>query len=176
MGNTTVVSTITGGSNSPSDTSKVTPISTTSGNNNQENDTSKVVVTPPSTITDPNLIAHLDTLNNQNNFNSSPPHSDSISNSQTGAVPYGTWVEKFPSQFDGIRDTITFDYDLNVKNHFYFKDWKYKVKNQSIVFYSQITERSFEYKIINNKEIQINNFIDRSLTLEIKNIIFTKTN
>ena len=36
------------------------PIS--SGNNNHGNDTSTVVIIPPSTITDPNLIAHLDTL------------------------------------------------------------------------------------------------------------------
>jgi len=62
LGNSTVVSTITGGSHSPSDTNKVVPISTTSGNNNHENDTAKVVIYPPSTITDPNLIAHLDTI------------------------------------------------------------------------------------------------------------------
>lgn len=72
VGNTTVVSTITGGSNATSDTSRVLPISTTSGSNNQGSDTSTVVINPPSTITDPNLIAHLDTLNVNNPTSTTP--------------------------------------------------------------------------------------------------------
>ena len=88
----------------------------------------------------------------------------------------GIWVEKFPKDFDGISDTIQFNSDKTISKHFYFKNWKYEAKNDSLLLSNDLTNKIyfFRLQVISNNEIVINNFIDRSLATVVKNINYIK--
>lgn len=88
----------------------------------------------------------------------------------------GTWVEKNPEMFDGISDTLVFTDDLTVKKHFYFNGWKYTISNDTITFKKENVTKSFSFLCITGNEIVFYNFIDRSITSQVKDIYFTKIN
>ncbi len=91
----------------------------------------------------------------------------------------GAWAEKHPELWDGISDTIVFTDDFAVKKHFYFDGWKYNMINDSTICFQNddITLRSdglFKIKFIDDKEIVIFSFADRSLSSVVRNIHFLK--
>ena len=86
----------------------------------------------------------------------------------------GTWIETNPELFDGISDTIVFKDDLSVKKHFYFDGWQYVASTNTISFQKGDVIKRFTYSTPNENEMVIYNFIDRSITAEVKNIQFTK--
>lgn len=88
----------------------------------------------------------------------------------------GVWVEKSPEKFDGISDTIVFMNDLSVKKHFLFNNWQYVIYNDTILFRQGDMRMKFHFSSINSNEIVIYNFIDRSITTQIKDIYFIKPN
>lgn len=86
----------------------------------------------------------------------------------------GTWIETNPELFDGISDTIVFKDDLSIKKHFYFDGWQYAASTNTISFQKGDVIKRFTYSTPNASEMVIYNFIDRSITAEVKNIQFTK--
>ena len=86
----------------------------------------------------------------------------------------GTWIEKNPELFDGLADTIVFTEDLLVRKHFYFNGWKYSTSTDTISFQKGVIIKNFKYYTENENEMIIYNFLDRSLTSQVKNIQFTK--
>lgn len=89
----------------------------------------------------------------------------------------GSWTEKYPSMYDdGIKDTITF---LNgkIKSTACFDGWEYDLLNDSIILFKNQIESSshqFKYSFLNNNEIVFYNYINRSLTQEVKDIQYIK--
>lgn len=86
----------------------------------------------------------------------------------------GTWIEKYPQLYDNVSDTIVFTDALVVENHFYFKGYAYKQKRDSIEFLNNDEVKRFLFEFLNLNEIVIHNFMDRSITSEVKNIHFLK--
>jgi hypothetical protein len=86
----------------------------------------------------------------------------------------GTWIEKNPELFDGISDTIVFTEDASIKKHFYFDGWSYNTSSDTISFQKDETIRKFLYSTAKENEMVIYNFIDRSITSQVKDIQFTK--
>ncbi len=89
----------------------------------------------------------------------------------------GKWVEEDPLLYDGISDTIVFTKNNIVEKHFFFKGWMYEAKECDTITFTHLDDK-FEKKIefISDDKIIFYNFIDRSLTNEIKNITFIKIN
>ena len=88
----------------------------------------------------------------------------------------GTWIEKYPEKFDGISDTLLFDGDMHVRKYFCFDGWKYFVINDTITFYLDANIETFLISHSDENEIVIYNFLDRSISSEIKDIHFIKIN
>ena len=88
----------------------------------------------------------------------------------------GTWVERNPEMFDGISDTLVFTDDFSVRKHFYFNGWKFNLNNDSISFHKEGEIKNFLFSYNNLNELIIYNFLDRSITSQVKNIYFTKIN
>ena len=88
----------------------------------------------------------------------------------------GTWVEKYPLQYDRISDTIVFNPDSTVSKYVNFNNWGYRLKNDSIQFINPTQGRnySFHFTAISDSEIVINNFIDRLVSNQVKNITYIK--
>lgn len=86
----------------------------------------------------------------------------------------GTWVEKNPELFDGISDTIIFTEESLVKKHFYFEGWSYIIFTDTILFQKDESIKKFPYSTANENEMIIYNFLDRSITSQVKDIQFTK--
>lgn len=94
----------------------------------------------------------------------------------TNSILIGTWIEKAPCN-DGICDTIVFREDNTVGSYIPFDEWKYYIStNDSMTFYNSKKSLylGFAIKIKNYNELTIYNFVDRSITQEIKDITFTK--
>ena len=100
----------------------------------------------------------------------------------------GTWIEKYPEKFDGISDTLVLGNDMIVRKWFIFDGRKYYVINDTsiynqtdtfyhtITFYSNSRFDKFHISYPGENEIVIYNFLDRSITSQIKNIYFIKIN
>lgn len=88
----------------------------------------------------------------------------------------GTWVERNPEMFDGISDTLVFTDDFIVKKHFYFNGWKFSLYNDTISFQNEGVIKKYSFSYNNVNELIIYNFLDRSITSQVKNIYFTKIN
>lgn len=90
-----------------------------------------------------------------------------------------TWVEKFPEKFDKIADTIQFNTNGSVSKYFLFDKWHYQIKSDSIIFRdtTQLNKRpfAFAYIKVSINEIIINNFIDRLISQQVKNITYIKS-
>ncbi len=86
----------------------------------------------------------------------------------------GTWIEKNPELFDGISDTIVFLEDASVKKHFYFDGWSYTTSTDTISFQKDEIIKKFLFSTADENEMVIYNFIDRSITSQVKDIQFTK--
>lgn len=86
----------------------------------------------------------------------------------------GTWIEKYPELFDGISDTIVFTDQSLVKKHIIFDGWHYSATSDTIVFQKDEKTIKCAYAIINENEMTIFNFIDRTITSEVKNMQFIK--
>lgn len=90
-----------------------------------------------------------------------------------------TWVEKFPEKFDKIADTIQFNTNGSVGKYFLFDKWNYQIKSDSIIFRdtTQLNKRpfAFAYTKVSSNEIIINNFIDRLISQQVKNITYIKS-
>lgn len=86
----------------------------------------------------------------------------------------GTWIEKYPELFDNISDTIVFMDNLSIKKHFYFDGWQYKTSADTIFFQKGDIIKKFTYSISDENEMVIYNFLDRSISAEVKDIHFTK--
>ena len=86
----------------------------------------------------------------------------------------GTWIEKNPELFDGISDTIIFSEESLVKKHSYFDGWSYTTSTDTISFQKDEMTKKFLYSTANDNEMIIYNFIDRSITSQVKDIQFTK--
>jgi hypothetical protein len=86
----------------------------------------------------------------------------------------GTWVEKNPEMFDGISDTLVFTDDFIVRKHFYFNGWKYNLYYDTISFQKEGVIKKFMFSYNNVNELIIYNFLDRSITSQVKDIRFTK--
>ena len=87
-----------------------------------------------------------------------------------------TWIEKSPDLYDGISDTIVFTDKFYIEKHFYFNGWKYNYSNDSVTFSKADNNKRFSLIFIGANEIVINNFLDRSVTSQVKNIHFIKLN
>lgn len=86
----------------------------------------------------------------------------------------GTWIETNPDLFDGISDTIVFTEDASIKKHFYFDGWSYTTSSDTISFQKDEKVKKFLYSTAKENEMVIYNFIDRSITSQVKDIQFTK--
>ncbi|MDI9363632.1 MAG: hypothetical protein QM541_01680 [Flavobacterium sp.] len=88
----------------------------------------------------------------------------------------GTWIEKYPLQYDRISDTIVFTPDSTVSKYIHFNNWGYRVKNDTIQFINPTQGRnySFHFTPISDSEIVFNNFIDRLVSQQVKNITYVK--
>lgn len=86
----------------------------------------------------------------------------------------GTWIEKNPEMFDGISDTIVFTGDLMVEKHFYYIDWNYSISKDSILFCNDSISDSYQYITVSDTEFVLNNFLDRLVTSQVKDIHFIK--
>jgi hypothetical protein len=86
----------------------------------------------------------------------------------------GTWIERNPELFDGISDTLVFTDDFVVRKHFYFNDWKFSIHNDTISFQNEGVIRNFVFSYNSANELIIYNFLDRSITAQVKNISYTK--
>ena len=86
----------------------------------------------------------------------------------------GTWIEKNPVLFDGISDTIIFLEDASVKKHFYFDGWSYTTSTDTISFQKDEIIKKFLFSTADENKMVIYNFIDRSITSQVKDIQFTK--
>ena len=86
----------------------------------------------------------------------------------------GTWIEKNPEMFDGISDTIVFTKDYTISKHFYFNNWKYIISNDSVSFKKDNSFKNFKFSSISENEVVFYNFLDRSITEQVKDIHFIK--
>lgn len=86
----------------------------------------------------------------------------------------GTWIEKNPELFDGVSDTLNFMNNSYVLKHFYFNEWQYSIVNDTIFFQNEGISKHFLFSIPRKDEIILYNFIDRSITAQVKDIHFTK--
>lgn len=86
----------------------------------------------------------------------------------------GTWVETYPELFDGVSDTIAFAKDSLINKHFYFNGWNYLVTLDTISFTKDGKRINFLYSVIDEDNIVIYDFLDRSITTQVKDIQFTK--
>lgn len=92
----------------------------------------------------------------------------------SGEIIIGTWIEKNPELFDGISDTINFMCNLYVSKHFYFNGWQYSIVNDTVFFQNEGITKKFLISIPRKNEMILYNFIDRSITAQVKNIQFIK--
>jgi hypothetical protein len=90
----------------------------------------------------------------------------------------GTWIEKYPLKFDSVGDTLVFSKNGTIENHFYFKTWNYQLLDNNLIFSNSFLNKTLTFSVVNIKsnEIEIQNFIDRSITSNVKNIVYTKIN
>ena len=89
----------------------------------------------------------------------------------------GKWVEEAPLLFDGISDTIVFTENNLVEKHFLFKDWRYEVEEcETLIFTNREDRIEKNIEFLSDDRLVFYNFIDRSVTNEIKNITFKKIN
>ncbi len=92
----------------------------------------------------------------------------------------GTWAEKYPELWDGISDTIVFTDDFTVEKHFLFDEWNYNMMNDSTVLFQNDNPTlspkisGHKVKFIDDKEIIIYNFFQRSISAVVKNTHFIK--
>ncbi|MUP36788.1 hypothetical protein [Labilibaculum euxinus] len=89
----------------------------------------------------------------------------------------GKWVEEEPLLYDGISDTIVFTENNKVEKHFLFNGWRYEVEECKTVMFTKNEDRiEKNIEFISDDRLMFYNFIDRSITNEIKNIAFKKMN
>lgn len=89
----------------------------------------------------------------------------------------GEWVEEEPLLYDGISDTIVFTENNLVEKHFLFNGWRYEVEECETVIFTNNEDRiEKNIEFISDDRLVFYNFIDRSITNEIKNITFKKIN
>ncbi len=90
----------------------------------------------------------------------------------------GTWAEKFPELWDGISDTIVFTDDFKVEKHFTLDGWNYNIMSDSTIIFQNESYRfkvsGHELKFIDDEEIIIGNFFQRSISAVVKDIHFIK--
>lgn len=93
---------------------------------------------------------------------------------EDGQIDCEVWVEMYPEQFDGVSDTIVFGRDHLVYKHFYFNGWNYSKTIDSLIFTNGSIVKKYSFCAIGVDEIVINNFIDRTLNNQVKDIFFRR--
>lgn len=99
-----------------------------------------------------------------------------FSNDEVKIQLLGIWIEKEVCN-DGICDSILFKDDNTIELYFPFEGWIYHLpSDDSIVFVDQTDSLylGFNFTLKDDNELIIYNFIDRSISQEIKNITFKK--
>ncbi len=100
---------------------------------------------------------------------------DDVKKESIEAKLLGTWIEKKPYN-DGICDTLVFKEDNTVELYSPLEGWTYHLLSDSSITFSNQEKKlnqSFDFSL-QNDELVIYNFIDRSISEEIKNISFIK--
>jgi len=89
----------------------------------------------------------------------------------------GTWIEIAPYS-DGIRDTLRFTQDKLIELYTPLQGYKFDLTQQNrLSIYSTTIKYDFSILLSENggkEQLEIYNFIDRTLTDNVKNITFVK--
>jgi hypothetical protein len=89
----------------------------------------------------------------------------------------GTWIEIAPYS-DGIRDTLRFTQDKLFELYTPLQGYKFDLTQQNrLSIYSTSIKYDFSISLSENggkEQLEIYNFMDRSLTANVKNISFIK--
>ena len=89
----------------------------------------------------------------------------------------GTWIEIAPYS-DGIRDTLRFTQDKLIELYTPLQGYKFDLTQQNrLSIYSTTIKYDFSILLSKNggkEQLEIYNFIDRTLTDNVKNITFVK--
>jgi hypothetical protein len=86
----------------------------------------------------------------------------------------GTWVEKAPYT-DGICDTLRFTATKTIELYTPLQGYKFDlVQKNKISIYNSVNSNEFFFTLTENEELEIFNFIDRTVTENVKNITFVK--